>query len=61
MTRFTPGKKAREENTEAGQGIAVRSAGWGVLAAEVFDDDEKILVRLEAPGMGKSDFEVDVR
>ena len=37
ITRFTPGKKAREDNQGTGQEIAVRSAGWGVLAAEVFD------------------------
>jgi len=60
MTRFTPGKKAREQDSGAGQEIAVRSAGWGVLAAEVFDDDDKIVVRLEAPGMETSDFDLEV-
>ena len=29
ITRFTPGKKAREDEKGAGQEIAVRSAGWG--------------------------------
>ncbi|MCB1674950.1 MAG: Hsp20/alpha crystallin family protein [Halioglobus sp.] len=38
----------------------MRSAGWGVLAAEVFDDDDHILVRLEAPGLEKSDFDLEV-
>jgi HSP20 family protein len=60
ITRFTPGKKAREDNQGTGQEIAVRSAGWGVLAAEVFDDDGKIVVRLEAPGLEKSDFDLEV-
>lgn len=60
MTRFTAGKKAGEGNKEAGQEIAVRSAGWGVLAAEVFDGDDKIVVRLEAPGMEKADFDLEV-
>ena len=59
MTRFTPGKKA-DRADDAGQEIALRSAGWGVLAAEVFDDDDKIVVRLEAPGMEKSDFDLEV-
>jgi len=59
ITRFTPGKKA-ETASATGQEIAVRSAGWGVLAAEVFDDDDKIVVRLEAPGMDKSDFNLEV-
>ncbi len=60
ITRFTPGKKAREDETGAGQEIAVRSAGWGVLAAEVFDNDDQIVVRLEAPGLEKSDFDLEV-
>lgn len=34
--------------------------GWGVLAAEVSDHDDKIVVRLEAPGMAKDDFELQV-
>jgi HSP20 family protein len=59
ITRFTPGNKVAQEGAvEAEQEIAVRSAGWGVLAAEVFDDDENIVVRLEAPGMEKSDFDL---
>ena len=60
ITRFTPGKKTREDEKGAGQEIAVRSAGWGVLAAEVFDDDDQIVVRLEAPGMEKEDFDLQV-
>jgi len=60
ITRFTPGKKAREDEKGTGQEIAVRSAGWGVLAAEVFDDGDQIVVRLEAPGLEKSDFDLEV-
>jgi HSP20 family protein len=55
ITRFTPG-----DNKGTGQDIAVRSAGWGVLAAEVFDDNDRIVVRLEAPGLDKSDFDLEV-
>ena len=60
ITRFTPGNKARKDEDGSGQEISVRSAGWGVLAAEVFDDDDKIVVRLEAPGLEKSDFDLEV-
>ncbi|WP_417613926.1 Hsp20/alpha crystallin family protein [Oceanisphaera sp.] len=60
MTRFTLGKAAHEDNRVTGQEVTVRSAGWGVLAAEVFDDDDKIVVRLEAPGLEKSDFDLEV-
>jgi len=61
ITRFTPGQKAKKgSSAESEQEIAVRSTGWGVLAAEVFDDDDNIVVRLEAPGMQKADFDLEV-
>jgi HSP20 family protein len=41
-------------------GTTLPSGGWGVLAAEVSDDEDKIVVRLEAPGMNKDDFELQV-
>jgi HSP20 family protein len=57
ITRYTPGKKTGElANVE----MADRSAGWGVLAAEVYDDDNAVTVRLEAPGMKKGDFDIEV-
>lgn len=56
ITRFRPGRKsAAHELVLAQQGI-----GWGVLAAEVSDNDKKIVVRLEAPGMDKDDFDIRV-
>lgn len=57
ITRFTPG---RREDEKTGSELAVRSSGWGVLASEVFDDDDQIVVRLEAPGMEKEDFDLQV-
>jgi HSP20 family protein len=57
ITRFTPGKR---DDQAAGQDLVVRNSGWGVLASEVFDDDDKIVVRLEAPGMDKDDFDLQV-
>ncbi len=59
ITRFTPGKKSRSSATES-QELALRNIGWGVLAAEVFDDDDRVVVRLEAPGMNKEDFELEI-
>jgi len=61
ITRFTPGSKTgHEANAQEGREIAARSAGWGVLAAEVFDDDDRVVVRLEAPGLERGDFDVEV-
>ena len=61
ITRFYPGDKdLRRENAGKGQDVAVRSAGWGVLAAEVYDNDDAVVVRLEVPGMAKGDFNLEV-
>ena len=57
MTRFRPGSKTQDLALPE---MADRSVGWGVLAAEVRDDDDSVLVRLEMPGMKKSDFDVEV-
>ncbi len=62
MTRFTTKRKDGGELTNDERGdIAVRSTGWGLLAAEVFDDDDRVRVRLEAPGMAKDDFQLEIR
>ena len=58
ITRFSPGKSAVK--VETSQGPAARSIGWSVLAAEVFDGDDKVVVRMEAPGMGNQDFDIQV-
>jgi HSP20 family protein len=61
ITRFSPGEKdTQRDDASKGQEIAVRSAGWGVLAAEVYDDDDTVVVRLEVPGMEKGDFNLEV-
>ena len=57
ITRYTPSKKSGEL---ARMEMDDRSAGWGVLAAEVHDDDNAVTVRLEAPGMKKGDFDIEV-
>jgi len=56
ITRFSRGKEDSEEARE----LAARSTGWGVLASEVYDDHDKIVVRLEAPGMEGADFNIEV-
>ncbi len=43
------------------QDMAVlKSPNWGLMSAEVFDDDDKVVVRLEVPGMSADDFDVTV-
>jgi HSP20 family protein len=61
IIRFHPASKSDNDTSAvSNQELSQRSVGWGVMAAEVFDDDDKILVRLEAPGMEKDDFDLQV-
>ena len=61
ITRFSlPGRTARDSDEMALVEISRRSVGWGVLAAEVFDDSDRVVVRVEAPGMKRDDFDIEV-
>jgi len=60
ITRFTPGHGRNGNDARGSSDLTVRSAGWGVLTAEVFDDNERIVVRLEAPGLDGEDFDIHV-
>lgn len=59
LTRYTPTATDKLSRTES-EALALRSAGWGLLACEVFDDEDSVVVRLEAPGMDKDDFDLQV-
>jgi HSP20 family protein len=36
------------------------SADWGLMAADIRLDDDRVVVRLEAPGMSREDLHIDV-
>jgi HSP20 family protein len=58
LTRF---RRAARNDAEDGDSDEPPVAGrWGFLAVDLFDDDERIVVRLEAPGMKRDDFEIDL-
>lgn len=60
MTRFQPSAEAVAADRESNNELAERSIGWGVLAGEVLDGENKVVVRLETPGMSKEDFDLEV-
>ena len=60
ITRFTTGDNKDKHSDEEHKELANRNAGWGVMAAEVFDDDGRVIVRLEAPGMDKNELDLQV-
>jgi HSP20 family protein len=62
MTRFRshePQETGQENWPEAAFQPAMMSR-WAFMAADLFDEDERVLVRLEAPGMQREDFAIEV-
>lgn len=62
LTRLRPGDDtalpAREHVDDT---LWMPSAGWAMMGGEVFEDDNRLVVRLEAPGLEKEDFDVQVQ
>lgn len=58
ITRFTPMRRGDVETPE--DQLSSYSSRWGLLAAEVSESDDEILVRIEAPGMEADNFEISV-
>lgn len=59
LTRFHPSSgEGPVESVE--ESVARKAARWGVLACEVRETDEAVIVGLEVPGMESDDFEIDV-
>ncbi len=52
LTRFY----AKDEDETSPAGVT----RWGLLSADVYDDDDKVIVNIEAPGMQESDFDISV-
>lgn len=59
LTRFRPLGSRDDLDTWEDQ-VIHHSAGWGLLATEVQEDDDSLTVRLEVPGMESDNFDIDV-
>lgn len=60
ITRFHPRRRGGEVESVEDR-IARMSPRWGVLAAEVVEQDGELVVGIEIPGMEPSDLDVQVR
>lgn len=59
MTRFSPTHRNAPLQTSAER--LLRSASrWGLLAAEIREDKDKVVVKLEVPGMETEDFDLSI-
>lgn len=59
LTHFSPTTQGGQLETTEDQ-IMESASRWGLLAAEVQEDDKTVTVRLEVPGMEVSDFDIEV-
>ncbi|MGA7180350.1 MAG: Hsp20/alpha crystallin family protein [Thiobacillaceae bacterium] len=62
LTRFRPGQSTElpaEGNVDDTSYLATR--GWAMLGGDVFEDDTRLVVRLEIPGMEKQELGIEVR
>ena len=61
LTRFKPsGASDAPSKAETDDWSYQPGARWAMLGGDVFEDDKRIVVRIEAPGMEKNDFDVEV-
>lgn len=59
ITRFNP-LSGRGELETADEQLMQRASRWGVMAADIEEHDDELVVRLEAPGMEPDDFDLSV-
>jgi HSP20 family protein len=61
LVRFKPGEEANmPAKGEVDDDFYLPSHGWSMLGGDVFEDDTRLVVRLEVPGMEKEEFTVEV-
>lgn len=58
LTQFT---RSHDGLEDSGAGWLRHAPTWGLVAAEIEQDDGNVFVRIELPGMDKKDLELDVR
>jgi HSP20 family protein len=62
MTRFRAGDQSQlPARHEVDDPFYLPLRGWAMLGGEVFEDDRRLVVRIEAPGLDKQDMEIEVR
>jgi len=59
LTRFRSGDGGKEDDGGSADFPAI--ARWAFMAADVIEEDDKVVVRLEAPGMRREDFTVELQ
>ncbi len=62
LTRFVPGATTNlPAASEVDDDHFLPTRSWAMLGGEVFEDDKRVVVRLELPGMDKQDIDIEIR
>lgn len=62
LTRFRAGEKTDlPPKAEVDDAFYLPSRSWSMLGGDVFEDDHRLVVRLEVPGMEKENLHIEVR
>jgi HSP20 family protein len=60
LTRFKPDEHRLPARGQVDDEWFLPSHGWSMLGGDVFEDDKRLVVRVEVPGMEKDDLDVHV-
>jgi HSP20 family protein len=61
LTNFKPGKSTNLPTAgEIDDGFYMPSLGWSMLGGDIFEDDDRLVVRVEVPGIPKEDINIEV-
>ena len=59
LTRFKPGEATNLPPASTVEAYTP-GQGWSMLGGDVFEDDQRLVVRVEVPGMDKEDLKLEV-
>jgi HSP20 family protein len=60
LTHFRPGAKTDLPPQQDLDDPAMPGTGWALMGGDLFEDERRIVVRLEAPGLEKPDFDIRI-
>lgn len=62
LTGFKAGEQTNlPSKREVDDAFFMPSGSWSMLGGDVFEDDKRLVVRLEVPGMDKNDLDIEVQ
>ncbi|WP_136418465.1 MULTISPECIES: Hsp20/alpha crystallin family protein [Oxalobacteraceae] len=62
ITGFKPSAQTNlPAKSDIDDAFFIPSMGWSMLGGDVFEDDKRLVVRIEVPGLDKNDLDIEVQ